>query len=129
MPKACQQQFSCQTKKFFMRILYAHNASPPPRGDFIPEPGLVKGFFRTIAKRRRAPKCPPLWRLRLTCHRQAGYAANGKALECTFGLDGADHVTFLIWLDANNFRLEKLARLALASRVLAFLEKAHALDD
>lgn len=111
-------------------MAYAHNASPPPppRGDFIRQPGLVKGFFCTIAKRRRAPKCPPLWRLRLTCHRQASYAAHGEGFECTFSLDSADHVSFFIWLDANDFRLEKLASFALTRAVFAFFEEAHAGD-
>ena len=124
---AWQEQFSCQTKKFFMRIRHVHNA-PPPRGDFIWEPGLVKLFFRTKAKRRRAPKCPPLWRLRLTCHRQASYAAHREGFECTFCFHGAYEVAFLIGLDANHFRLKKLAWFALTRAVFAFLEEAHALD-
>lgn len=58
-----------------------YNLPPPgPRGDFITLFLFVKLFFYAKAKRRRAPKCPPLWRLRLTCHRQASYAPNRKAL-------------------------------------------------
>ena len=100
----------------------------PQGGYFITLFHLVKLFFRMKAKRRRTPKCPPLWRLRLTCHRQASYAAHGEGLISAFGLDRADHVAFLIWLDANDFRLAKLASFALARAVFAFLEEAHAGD-
>ena len=56
-------------KKLFCRktlaFAYSDMLKSPlaARGDFISLSRECKFFFRTKAKKRRAPKCPPLWSL------------------------------------------------------------------